>query len=84
MCRIYMGKCLFPSPSRVPCSLESKGSKQEGLNRQPAFIRSTWSARTPCDVSVYWIPDTGTIMPSVYVQVTSQQMVNLGKVVVLF
>lgn len=84
MCKIYTGKHLFPSPSRVPCLLENEGFEQEGIHRQPIFIPSTWRAGAPCDVSAYWIPDTGTIVPSVSVQVTSQQMVDLGKVVVLF
>jgi hypothetical protein len=35
-------------------------------------------------MNVYWIPDTQTIMPPVYVQVASQQMVNLDKLDFLF
>ena len=64
----------------IKCSafLEGKGSKHGGIDRQPIFIPSTWSTNGSCDVSNYCIPDTRTILPSVYVQVTSQQMVNLG------
>lgn len=63
----------------IKCStfLEGRGSKQEGIDRQPIFIPSTWSADGSCDVSNSWVPDTRTILPSVYAQVTSQQMGNL-------
>ena len=84
MCRIYMGKYLLPSPSSVPTFLEGRGSKQEGIDRQPIFIPSTWSADGSCVVSNSWVPDTRTILPSVYVQVTSQQMGNLGEFALLF
>lgn len=79
-----MAKGLLPSPSSVPCALEGEGSKQEGIGRRPIFIPSTWSADGSCDVPAYWSPDTGTILPSVCVQVTSQQMVNSGKFAFLF
>ena len=70
----------------IKCStfLEGRGSKQEGIDRQPIFIPSTWSADGSCDVSNSWVPDTRTILPSVYVQVTSQQMGNLGEFAFLF
>lgn len=70
----------------IKCStfLEGRGSKQEGIDRQPIFIPSTWSADGSCDVSNSWVPDTRTILPSVYAQVTSQQMGNLGEFAFLF
>lgn len=78
------GRVSSTSPSRVPCALGGKGHKQEGMDRRPIFIPSTWSADGCCDASVCWMSDTRTVTPSVYVQVTSQQKVNLGRDALLF
>lgn len=78
------GQVSFTFAIKCSAFLEGRGSRQEGIDRQPIFISSTWSADGSGDVSDYWVPDTRTALPSVYVQVTSQQMVNLGKFAFLF
>lgn len=78
------GEVSFTSPSSVPRSLAGRGCEREGINRQPIFIPFSWSADRSRDGSVYWVPDTRAIVPSVYMQVTSRQMVNWGEDAPLF
>ena len=78
------GQVSFAFATKCSTFVEGRGCKQEGIERQPIFIPSTWSADGSCDVSNSRVPDTRTILPSVYGQVTSQQMGNLGEFAFLF
>lgn len=57
--------------------------KAKAINRR-ASTDGLYLSPLPGDASVCWVSDTRTVTPSVYVQVTSQQKVNLGKDALLF